>query len=178
MRIAIMAPLVTAIREPQRGGSQAFVSDLALGLTGRGHEVHVSAASGSEIPGVEVIDNGVDSRLLADTFYRAGPATGEPEAAASAAAEAAFTTAYTAVQMIRYDVIHNHAFDAPAVRLATALRAPVVHTLHLPPDDAISAELRRAAGSSRPPAVAAVSSSQACAWRRVVPVDAVLPPYP
>ena len=27
-----MAPLVTAIREPQRGGSQAFVSDLARGL--------------------------------------------------------------------------------------------------------------------------------------------------
>ena len=33
-----MAPLVTAIREPQRGGSQAFVSDLARGLPGRGHE--------------------------------------------------------------------------------------------------------------------------------------------
>ena len=47
MKIAIMAPLVTAIREPQRGGSQAFVSDLARGLTGRGHDVHVYAASGS-----------------------------------------------------------------------------------------------------------------------------------
>src|SRR5580704_248720 len=105
-----MAPLVTAIREPQRGGSQAFVSDLALGLTGRGHEVHVYAASGSEIPGVEVIDTGVDPRFLAGTLYRAGPAAGEPAAAASAAAEAAFTTAYTAIGMIRYDVIHNHAF--------------------------------------------------------------------
>ena len=58
-----MAPLVTAIREPQRGGSQAFVSDLARGLAGRGHEVHVYAASGSEIPGVEVIDTGVDPGL-------------------------------------------------------------------------------------------------------------------
>ena len=119
MKIAIMAPLVTAIREPQRGGSQAFVSDLALGLTGRAHEVHVYAASGSEIPGVEVIDTGVDPRLLAGTLYRTGTGGGEPAAAASAAAEAAFTTAYTAMQMIRYDVIHNHAFDAPAVRLAT-----------------------------------------------------------
>ena len=63
VKIAIMAPLVTAIREPQRGGSQAFVSDLARGLTGRGHEVHVYAASGSEIPGVEVIDTGVDPGL-------------------------------------------------------------------------------------------------------------------
>ena len=173
-----MAPLVTAIREPQRGGSQAFVSDLALGLTGRGHEVHVYAATGSEIPGVEVIDTGVDPRLLADTLYRAGPATGEPEAAASAAAEAAFTTAYTAMQMIRYDVIHNHAFDAPAVRLATTLQAPVVHTLHLPPDQAVAAAVRHVARGSRPPAVAVVSAFQADAWRRIVPVDAILPPYP
>ena len=149
MKIAIMAPLVTAIREPQRGGSQAFVSDLARGLAGRGHDVHVYAASGSEIPGVEVIDTGVDPGSLAGTFYRAsGPAAGEPRggrARRRRAAESAFTTAYTAMQATRYDVIHNHAFDAPAVRLATALRAPVVHTLHLPPDQAVSAALRQVA---------------------------------
>src|SRR5262252_7158828 len=147
MKIAIMAPLVTAIREPQRGGSQAFVSDLALGLVGRGHEVHVYAASGSQIPGVEVIDTGIDPRSLAGTLYRAsGPSAGGPgEAGAAAAAESAFTTAYTAMRATRYDVIHNHAFDAPAVRLATALPAPVVHTLHLPPDQAVSAALHRAA---------------------------------
>ena len=178
MKIAIMAPLVTAIREPQRGGSQAFVSDLALGLTGRGHEVHVYAASGSEIPGVEVIDTGVDPRLLAGTLYRTGSAAGEPAAAASAAAEAAFTTAYTAMQMIRYDVIHNHAFDAPAVRLAAALQAPVVHTLHLPPDHAVAAAVRHVARGGRPPAIAVVSAFQANTWRRIVPVDAILPPYP
>jgi glycosyltransferase involved in cell wall biosynthesis len=178
MKVAIMAPLVTAIREPQRGGSQAFVSDLARGLVGREHVVHVYAAAGSQIPGVEVIDTGIDPRSLAGTLYRAfGPAAG-PAPDAASAAETAFATAYAAMSATRYDVIHNHAFDAPAVRLATGLRAPVVHTLHLPPDDAVSAALREAAGSSRPPAVAAVSSSQARAWRRVVPVDAVLPPYP
>ncbi len=182
MKIAIMAPLVSAIREPQRGGSQAFVSDLARGLTGRGHEVHVYAAAGSEIPGVEVIDTGVDSRSLAGTLYRApGPAAGAPgEAgpAAAAAAESAFSTAYLTMRATRYDVIHNHAFDAPAVRHATALHAPVVHTLHLPPDNAVSAALRSAVRRSRPPAVAVVSDFQASAWRRVVPVDAILPPYP
>ena len=41
MKVAIVAPLVSAIREPQRGGSQAFVSDLARGLVDRGHEVHL-----------------------------------------------------------------------------------------------------------------------------------------
>ena len=141
MKIAIMAPLVTAIREPQLGGSQAFVSDLARGLAGRGHDVHVYAASGSEIPGVEVIDTGVDPESLAGTLYRAsgpaGPPSPEP-----AAAGPAFASAYDSVQKVRYDVIHNHAFDAPAVRLATALHAPVVHTLHLPPDEAVAAALR------------------------------------
>ena len=184
MKIAIMAPLVTAIREPQRGGSQAFVSDLARGLTGRGHDVHVYAASGSKIPGVEVIDTGVDPDSLAGTFYRAfGPSAGasgdaEPAKRAAAAAESAFRTAYTTMQLTRYDVIHNHAFDAPAVRLATALHAPVVHTVHLPPDTAVSAALRYAARQGRSPAVAAVSEFQARAWRRVVRVDVVLPPYP
>jgi glycosyltransferase involved in cell wall biosynthesis len=174
MKIAIMAPLVTAIREPQRGGSQAFVADLARGLTGRGHEVHVYAASGSQIPGVEVIDTGIDPESLAGTLYRAfGPAA-DP----GAAAESAFATAYLAVQATRYDVIHNHAFDAPAVRLATTLQAPVVHTLHLPPDQAVSATLRDVVRSGRPPAVAVVSDFQARAWGHVVPVDAILPPYP
>src|SRR5439155_1763614 len=49
MRIAIVAPLVTAIREPQLGGSQALVADLAMGLQTRGHEVHVYAASGAAV---------------------------------------------------------------------------------------------------------------------------------
>ena len=177
-----MAPLVTAIRDPQQGGSQAFLSDLARGLVGRGHDVHVYAASGSEVPGVEVIDTGIDPRSLAGTLYRAfgpsaDPAAGEAAAAGKAAA-AAFGAAYRAMQVVRYDVIHNHAFDAPAVRLAAALQAPVVHTLHLPPDQAVSAALRQVARGSRPPAVAVVSDFQAGAWRRVIPVDAVLPPYP
>jgi glycosyltransferase involved in cell wall biosynthesis len=182
MKIAIMAPLVTAIREPQRGGSQAFVSDLARGLAGRGHVVHVYAATGSQIPGVEVIDTGIDPRSLAGTLYRAfGPSAGEPggaEPAAAAAAESAFATAYRTMRETRYDVLHNHAFDAPAVRLAAVPGAPVVHTLHLPPDQAVSAALRHVAQRGRPPAVAVVSESQARAWRRVVPVDTILPPYP
>jgi glycosyltransferase involved in cell wall biosynthesis len=176
MKIAIMSPLVTAIREPQQGGSQAFVSDLARGLAGRGHDVHVYAASGSQIPGVEVVDTGVDPRSLAGTLYRVSESSAP--AASAAAAEAAFAAAYMTMQSTRYDLIHNHAFDAPAVRLAATLRAPVVHTLHLPPDQAVAAALGQVARGSRVPAVAAVSRFQASAWARVVHVDAVLPPYP
>jgi glycosyltransferase involved in cell wall biosynthesis len=173
MKIAIIAPLVTPIREPQRGGSQAFVSDLARGLAGRGHKVHLYAASGSEVPGVEMLDTGVDSRSLAATLYRAaGPAARDP-----AAAETAFASVYRAVRATRYDVVHNHAFDAPAVTLAATLRAPVVHTLHLPPDEQVADALRHAFQCDGPPTVAGVSAFQASAWRRVVRVDAILPPY-
>jgi glycosyltransferase involved in cell wall biosynthesis len=173
MKIALVAPLVSAIREPQGGGSQAFVSDLARGLAGRGHDVHVYAATGSQIPGVTVIDTGVDPRSLLATLYRAtDPASRDQDAAASA-----FADVYSLVRETPYDLVHNHAFDAPAIRLASTLSAPVVHTLHLPPDPAVADALREAARGSRPPAVAGVSASHASAWRPVVPLDAILPPY-
>jgi glycosyltransferase involved in cell wall biosynthesis len=179
VKVAIIAPLVSAIREPQRGGSQAFVSDLARGLAGRGHEVHVYAAAGSQIAGVTVIDTGIDPSSLQATLYRAaGPAARDAAAAAAAAAAApAFAAVYSAVRQGQYDLVHNHAFDAPAISLATALKAPVVHTLHLPPETAVAAALREAAAGDDPPAVAVVSASQAVAWRRVASVDAILPPY-
>jgi glycosyltransferase involved in cell wall biosynthesis len=189
MKLAIVAPLVTAIREPQRGGSQAFVSDLARGLVDRGHEVHVYAASGSDIPGVQVIDTGVDPRALEATLYRAAgavtpeAAAAEPAVASGAAApglgiaEQAFSVVYAAVREAGYDVVHNHAFDAPAVTLATALHAPVIHTVHLPPGGAVADALRSVTQCDPPPTVAVVSASQARAWRRVVPVGAILPPY-
>jgi glycosyltransferase involved in cell wall biosynthesis len=173
MKLAIVAPLVSAIREPQRGGSQAFVADLARGLLDRGHDVHLYAASGSEVHGVEVIDTGVDHRALQATLYRASDGTAAFE---SGAAESAFAAVYRAVRREAYDVVHNHAFDAPAVTLATAVRAPVVHTLHLPPDVAVADALRQAALRGPRPTVAGVSAFHASAWRRVVPVDAILPP--
>ena len=173
MKVAIMAPLVSAIREPQGGGSQAFVSDLARGLAGRGHTVHVYAATGSRIPGVTVVDTGVDPGSLVASLYRAsGPANADP-----APAESAFARAYCAVRENRYDLIHNHAFDAPAITLAAGLGTPVAHTLHLPPDAAIAAALRQAAHGGQPPAVACVSAFQAGIWRAVARVDATLPPY-
>ena len=148
MKIAIVAPLVSAICEPQGGGSQAFVSDLSRGLTKRGHEVHVYAATGSEIPGVTVIDTGVDHRSLVATLYRADSAAPRDRGAAAAA----FARVYSILRQTRYDVVHNHAFDAPAIELAGSLTAPVVHTLHLPPEPAVAAALRDARGGQSPQA--------------------------
>ena len=82
MKLALVAPLVSAIREPQRGGSQAFVSDLARGLVDRGHDVHLYAASGSQVRGVQVIDTGVDHRALQATLYRASDGAAARESGA------------------------------------------------------------------------------------------------
>ena len=172
MRLAIVAPLVSAIREPQCGGSQAFVADLARGLVERGHEVHLYAASGSALAGVEVIDTGVDHRELEATLYRSDSGASR----GLVVAERAFAGVYAAIRSGRYDVVHNHAFDAPAITLATAMATPVVHTLHLPPDAVIADALAGASRGRLPPTVACVSARQACAWRRVVDVHAILPP--
>jgi glycosyltransferase involved in cell wall biosynthesis len=149
------------------------VADLARGLVDRGHQVHLYAASGSEVPGVEMIDTGVDHRALKATLYRPSG----PVADGLAASETAFAGVYAAMRETRYDVVHNHAFDVPAVGLATGLRAPVVHTLHLPPAAQVAQALREAARSGEPPTAACVSRSQASAWGKVVPVGAILPPY-
>lgn len=37
MRVALVAPLVTAIAQPYLGGAQALLADLAQGLKRRGH---------------------------------------------------------------------------------------------------------------------------------------------
>jgi UDP-glucose:tetrahydrobiopterin glucosyltransferase len=173
VKLAIVAPLVSPIVEPQRGGSQAFVSELARRLVRRGYDVHLYAASGSAVQGVEVIDTGVDHHRLAATLYRPSRGT----VAGLNAAERAFARVYDRVGAGGYDVVHNHAFDAPAIDLASGLSAPVVHTIHLPPEASVAAAIRRATRRHRRVAVACVSVSQANAWRRFVPVDAILPPY-
>ena len=171
MRIGLIAPLVTPIREPQQGGSQSVVADLAAGLTNRGHDVHLYAASGSAISGVTVIDTGVDPSALRELMYRAD----RPPPPDLAVADAAFAAVYDAVAQVGYDVVHNHAFDPPAVRLAASLLSPVVHTLHLPPDSAMAMALDVARQSENRPIVATVSTSQAIAWQALTPVDTVLP---
>jgi glycosyltransferase involved in cell wall biosynthesis len=172
VKVAIVAPLVAPLSEPQRGGSQVFVCDLARGLSERGHEVDVYAASGSAVSGVNAIDTGVDHRPLQATLYRTS-STGER---GLEVAQRAFARVYRAIREGDYEVVHNHAFDAPAVTLATGLQAPVLHTLHLPPEAEVAEALRRTAASDRPATVACVSEHQARAWRRIVRVDAILPP--
>jgi glycosyltransferase involved in cell wall biosynthesis len=171
LKLALIASLVSPIREPQCGGAQSFLADLAAGLARRGHEVDVFAASGSEIDGVHVVDVGIESSTLQEFLYRAGSSP----PADQAPFVAAYARVFEAIGERSYDVVHNHAFDAPAIRCAVGIASPVLHTLHLPPEDSIVDALRDASRAFNPPVIATVSTAQAEAWRRFVDIDMVLP---
>ncbi len=168
VKVAFVAPLVTAIREPQLGGSQAILADLASGLTARGHDVDVFAASGSEIDGANVVDTGIDPSMLEATFFRASEDVRDFDIARDA-----FAHVYGLVRGRSYDVVHNHAFDVPAIDLAPD-DVPAVHTLHLPPAPAIADAVARSRGSNARTTIACVSEHSAATWRTLTDVDAVL----
>jgi len=173
MRIALLAPLVTAIREPQAHGVATLLVDLAAGLLAAGHDVDLVAAAGSEAPGVRVVDTGVNPRDLAASWFR--PLAPRSVEGARASAEA-FEAAYDLIAVGSYDVVHNHAFDVPAIEGGRRLSCPVVHTLHVPYDPVVAACLQEGAECTNPPVVAAISESQRAGWAAHLSIDAVLRP--
>jgi UDP-glucose:tetrahydrobiopterin glucosyltransferase len=169
LRVALVAPLVTPISEPQQGGSQALLADLAVGLTQRGHDVDVYAASGSIIAGAHVVDTGVDSEALAASLYRHG----RPRTPVPAVAQA-FEHVFGTIERGGYDVVHNHAFDPPALRRSRAGSARVIHTVHLPPEPEAAEALLEAKRGTPSGLVVGVSASHARAWQPLVTFDSVI----
>lgn len=166
MRVALVAPFVAVIddRRGQIGGAQSIVAELATGLAARGHRVTVVAPRGSHIAGATVVDAGVEADPGA-AFRIGGTGT-------AASQETAFraVAAWLAASRDDFDVVHGHAFDAPALDLLGG--GQVLHTLHLPPLDVAVVEAARRSGAR----LATVSVSARDAWRAAgVPVDEVLP---
>jgi len=126
VRIAVVASLVTPLREAQLGGAQAFLTDLARALAARGHDVTLYCAEGSAVRGPRLVavpaPAGVEAALVMPG--------GAPRAPVPALREA-FERLFDAVRRDGCDAVSQHAFDAEAFELAAGL--PVLHTLHLPP---------------------------------------------
>ncbi|HUP83565.1 MAG TPA: glycosyltransferase [Candidatus Limnocylindria bacterium] len=128
MRIALTASLVAPLIEGEANGPHSVIVDLARGLAARGHSTTVYAACGSAAAGVTVREIDVDP-VAAEASISAGDG---PPYAASAALERGFAVLFAAVAHDAPDVVSQHAFDGPAIRLSETL--PVIHTLHLPAD--------------------------------------------
>ena len=153
MKIALVASPVTPLRPAQVGGAQAFVSDLAVGLAARGHNVTLHCVEGSEVSGVALAMVPTPSDAAAALVMPQGKDP-PPAPGVAAALEAMFSSIGGDV-----DSISQHAFDAPAFVLGRG--RPVLHTLHLPP---IVASVVEAARRVPPARLAAVSHASARSW--------------
>jgi glycosyltransferase involved in cell wall biosynthesis len=166
VRIAVVASPVTPLRPAQLGGAQAFICDLAAGLTRRGHDVVLHCAEGSECEGVRLatfpMPRDAEAALVMPGGSEPPPAPG---------VEAALAAMFESISAEGFEVISQHAFDAPAFELARDL--PVLHTLHLPP---IVRAVVGAAAAAPADRLATVSRSCLAAWRGAgVRVGQVLP---
>src|SRR6266699_2679174 len=141
MRIALVAPLVSAIAQPYLGGAQALLADLAQGLLRRGHTVTLFARDDSFVPGVDIEPVAVPRDVQPANFSKQR----ERPADTSFFTQAnLFLNLFLHLQnrSSEFDVIHVHAFDWPAYACSTLIHdVPVLHTLHLP---AVSPEINNA----------------------------------
>ena len=172
MRILEVAPFAAPIDEARTelGGAQIMLQEIARGLAARGHEVRLAAARGSRVEGVDVLPLGIDSARMrkADLGKSAGPREDDPEQ------RAAFGRVREWIEdhADAVDVIHAHAYDAPAFEALSGAPRPVVHTLHLPPLDR---DVVRAARIAKGATMVTVSHANAAAWRDAgVPVTQVV----
>jgi glycosyltransferase involved in cell wall biosynthesis len=164
VKLAVVASLVTPLLPVQAGGAQAFLTDLARGLGGRGHSVELYCAEGSDVPGVDLVRIPVDSAAVEAMVMPGGTAR-----APSPALARAFEALFAELRRRGADRVSQHAFDAEAILLAEGLT--VLHTLHLPPlVPAVVAAAR--ACSNR---LATVSASSRSEWAKVG-VDAIVLP--
>jgi UDP-glucose:tetrahydrobiopterin glucosyltransferase len=164
VKVAVVASLVTPLLPVQAGGAQAFLTDLAYGLAGRGHSLLLYCAEGSEVPGLDLVKIPVTAAVARALVMPGGaPAEPVPEL------RAAFEVLFAELRRRGADAVSQHAFDAEAIELAEGL--PVLHTLHLPPlVPSVVAAARRTSGR-----LATVSHSSRREWAKAGVEATVLP---
>lgn len=111
-------------------------------------------AEGSEVPGVQIFTVAAPPDA-SDALVMPG---GRPPPAAPGVARA-ITQMFEAIKARNFDVISQHAFDAPAFDRGRGL--PILHTLHLPPLVPAVVEAASRVEASR---LAAVSASCQAGW--------------
>lgn len=166
-----MAPFVAPIddRREQIGGAQVVLLELTRALAARGHAVTLAAADGSHVDRVRVAALGIDAGALQPADLLASGARRDEAAQRDAFAR---VRAWLDAHASEIDVVHAHAYDAPAFDALRGATRPVVHTLHLPPNDESVVAAARAA---RDATLVTVSEANARAWRdRGVKVDGVM----
>ena len=176
MRIALIAPLVSAISQPYLGGAQALLADLAQGLIQRGHSVTLFARDDSFVPGITIEPVTVPATVVpADFSEPLQERSADPGFFAQANL---FLELFLQLQRrsAEFDIVHVHAFDWPAYACSTLIQnIPVIHTLHLP---AVSPEINTALQvlhlQGHPFTLVTVSHACAMTYANYTPIDHVI----
>ncbi|MFG2720127.1 glycosyltransferase [Streptomyces sp. NPDC048416] len=165
LRVALIASARFPINEPFAGGLEAHTWGLAHALSRRGHHVELFAAPGSD-PALEARELPVRRVALSS--------------AARSDASMPSTTwmeehhAYLGLMLDlardgehRFDVVHNNSLHYLPVAMASALRVPVITTLHTPPTPWLESAIQTQ--DACPVVFTAVSRFTAFAWQPTVP---------
>ena len=175
MRVALVAPLVSAIAQPYLGGAQAILADLARGLLRRGHTVTLFARDDSFVPGIDIEFVAVPRDVRPANFSeeRERPADTSFFTQANIFLDLFLQLQHRSAE---FDVIHVHAFDWPAYACSTLIHdVPVLHTLHLP---AVSPEINAALHvldqQGHPLTLITVSHACAHTYLEYTPIDHVI----
>lgn len=175
LKIALVAPLVTKISEPFLGGAQAFIADLALALSLRGHKVTLFASKDSKLAGVRIFKAHVKSgqMRLAD-FRKKGQAGGPADKVFFRQADE-FLRFFLEIKKRGFDIVHAHAYDWPVFALGAASGVPTVHTLQLSrADDRITSTIAAIYRLTKSSGVAVDSRASARTYRKDFIPDKVI----
>ncbi|WCT72686.1 glycosyltransferase family 4 protein [Sphingomonas naphthae] len=164
MRIAIIAHLKYAIREPFAGGLEMHTHMLARSLRARGHDVTLFASTHSDpVLGVEAICE--ETSLLETGIAEANDVAFFRE-------HHAYLQLMTELRSRSFDVIHNNSLHYLPVSMAETIATPMLTTLHTPPFCWLESGIRLNRGPMR---YVAVSKATADMWSHVAKVDDIIP---
>lgn len=164
MRIAIIAHLKYAIREPFAGGLEMHTHMLARALRTRGHAVTMFASTRSDADlGVEPI---CDETSLLETGIA------EANDVAFFREHHAYLQLMTELRSRSFDIIHNNSLHYLPVSMAETITIPMLTTLHTPPFCWLESGIRINRGKMH---YVAVSEATAKMWSHVALADDVIP---
>lgn len=163
LRICLIASSRFPVREPFMGGLEGHTHALAAELIGRGHEVSVFAAPGSDerLGATEL----PVPRFVTSDAARSDVGSSPEEWMQEHHAYLGLMLDLAAGVHGRFDVVHNNSLHHLPVAMARALDVPVVTTLHTPPVPWLESAAALAPASVH---YVAVSHHTAAAWRHAV----------
>ncbi|HHV20485.1 MAG TPA: glycosyltransferase family 4 protein [Propionibacterium sp.] len=159
MKVALLAHDRFPVAVPFAGGLESFTWHLARGLRDRGVDVVLFAGPGSD-PALDVEELAFSPVQMSDSSRR--------DLALPPGDQVRETAAYLQVmtalaQRADIDIVHNNSLHYLPITLARTLPAPVLTTLHTPPNPWLETALRLVPDAR----TAAVSDAVATMWQEI-----------